>query len=320
MSIDLICTSCGGPLLATEEALLSCNSCNRQYPVDGGVVRLLEQNDEFYEGAYENQVRFIPRSERPWHVWPLWLINSGYLWAVRRNVPAGSTVVELGCAGGVRYFGTRYRMIGCDLSIASLRKLDGAYDARLQADATHGLPLPDESVDAVVSSYFWEHIPPEIKPHVLAELNRILRPGGKLVFLYDVETQNPLIRHYKEIDRALYDRLFLEGDGHVGYQRHREHVALFEEAGFRVVRHQGMEKSWILSPSAYTKLAQFGGGKRSRLWEMASGLGCQPLFYIYTALIRTVDTLVCPWLPRDWARIDLTVSEKVPRESLKAWK
>lgn len=285
----------------------SCAVCGRQYPIRDGVVCTIDHPDDFYEGAYENKVFFLPRSERPWHAWPLWLINSGYLWTVRRFVPPGATVVELGCAGGVRYFGQRYRMVGCDLSLSSLKKLE-FYERRVQADATVCIPLPDGSVDAVVSSFFWEHIPPEVKPHILSEMNRILRPGGKLIFLYDVETKNPLIRHYKEKDQALYERLFIAGDGHLGYQRPGENLAIFIEAGFRVVKHRGMEKTWLSSPSAYIKLAQFGtaGG---RLLAWASQLGQQPFFYPYTALMRLIDTLICPWLPVDWARIDLVVCE-----------
>ena len=100
----------------------------------------------------------------------------------------------------------------------------------------------------------------------------------------------------------------------LGYQRPAENLALFEEAGFRVVEHQGMEKTWLQSPSAYTKLSQFGtvGG---RLFAWASRLGQQPFFYPYTALMRLIDTLICPWLPADWARMDRVVCEKkIPKE------
>jgi SAM-dependent methyltransferase len=307
MTLPLICPHDRQPLSDIETGF-SCPACGRQYPLQDGVVCTLGGPDDFYEGAYENQVRFIPRSERPWHAWPLWLINSGYLWTVRRFVPPGATVVELGCAGGVRYFGRRYRMVGCDLSLSSLKKLE-FYERKVQADAAVCIPLPDNSVDAVVSSYFWEHIPPEVKPHILSEINRVLRPDGKLIFLYDVETQNPLIRRYKKKDQAQYERLFIAGDGHLGYQSPMENLAIFEEADFRVVEHKGMEKTWLQSPSAYTKLAQFGtaGG---RLLAWASKLGQKPLFYPYTALMRLIDTLICPWLPADWARIDMVVCEK----------
>jgi SAM-dependent methyltransferase len=307
MTLPLICPHDRHSLTETPTSL-SCTKCGRQYPIQHGVVCTLDHPDEFYEGAYENQTHYLPRSERPWHAWPLWLINSGYLWSVRRFIPLGGTVVELGCAGGVRYFGQRYHMVGCDLSFSSLKNLD-FYERRIQADASVCIPLPDNSVDAVVSSYFWEHIPPSVKPNILRECQRILRPGGKLLFLYDVETESPLIRRYKYKNRPLYNKLFIEGDGHLGYQRPLENLAIFEDQGFRVVEHHGMEKTWLQSPSVYTKLAQFGTGGNSLL-AWGSRLGQQPFFYPYTALMRLIDTLICPWLPAEWARIDLVICIK----------
>lgn len=308
MILPLICPH-DRQYLSESEFGLSCAECGRQYPIQDEVVCTLDGPDDFYEGAYENQVRFLPRSEKPWHAWPLWLINSGYLWVARRFVPPGATVVELGCAGGVRYFGRRYRMVGCDLSFSSLKNLT-FYERKVQADAAACIPLPDKSVDAVVSSYFWEHIPPSVKPNILRECQRILRPGGKVIFLYDVETENPLIRRYKRNNRPLYNKLFIEGDGHLGYQRPAENLAIFEEAGFRVIEHQGMEKTWLQSPSAYTKLVQFGNS-RNRLLAWASRLGQQPFFYPYTLLMRLTDALIGPWLPVDWARVDMVVCTKV---------
>ena len=61
-----------------------------------GVVRFLETEDEWYEGRYLNTIRFVPRRESPLFAWPLWLMNSGWIWSVRRHVPAGGTLVEIG--------------------------------------------------------------------------------------------------------------------------------------------------------------------------------------------------------------------------------
>ncbi len=244
-------------------------------------------------------------------MWPLWLINSGYPWVVRRFVPDGSTVVELGCAGGVNYFGRRYRMIGCDLSFASLRMLKGIYHCLVQADAAECLPFPSACVDAVVSSYFWEHIPPDVKPRILAECARVLRPGGKLVFLYDVETRNPLIDMYKKRDFALYDHLFLKGDAHLGYQPPHENVQLFAHAGFSVLRHCGLEKTPFQSASAFYKLGQYPG-MLSRLLARGTALGTSRLFYPYTVFLRLLDTTIGRFLPADWARMDLVVCERNP--------
>jgi SAM-dependent methyltransferase len=288
-----------------------CPTCKRDYPLTRGVHRLLGSADPFYENAYHNHTAYVPRGEAAWQVWPLWLINSGYLWQVRQHVAAGQTVVELGCAGGVKYFGQRYRMIGCDVSAASLEALAEVYSTLLQVDALQSIPLPDGSVDAVVSSYFWEHVPPARKLALARECARVLRPGGKLVFLYDVATENPLIDRYKQRDAATYQKLFLDGDGHVGYESPEANRAVFEAAGLSVLEHRGLEKTPLQPASVYDKLAGFGG-RLAPVLGLGRALGRQPLFYPYTGLLRLLDTAVAPILPERWARIALIVCEKRP--------
>ncbi|MBC7285896.1 methyltransferase domain-containing protein, partial [Hoeflea sp.] len=261
MTTSLICPADHALLSQAGAEAMRCTACGRVYPIEDGVVRLLGDADAFYEGAYLNQVAYVPKSERFWDALPLWLLVNGYPWMVRRHVPEGASVVELGCASGVSYFARRYRMIGCDLSHASLRALP--YQQKVQCDAGKCLPIPDASVDAVVSSYFWEHIPPDIKPAILRECRRVLKPGGKIIFLYDVETENPLIRRYKRSDPARYKTLFIDGDGHLGYERPRDNLATFRKAGFRSIVRRGMEKTWLQSPAAYMKLLQFGGGRNA---------------------------------------------------------
>jgi hypothetical protein len=130
-----------------------------------------------------------------------------------------------------------------------------------------------------------------------------------LVFLYDVETENPLIRKFKQRNYQLYKKLFIDGDGHLGYQTPDDNVKLYEQAGFGILKHLGLEKTWFQSPSVYAKLAQFNISTRSLLgW--AADLGQQPFFYPYTAVMRSLDTLLCPWLPSSWSRIAIAVCQK----------
>lgn len=304
--MDLICRA-DKSVMVKDGDLYRCTVCDIEYPVRQGVAISVEQDDDFYEGAYDNIVKFVPRSEKPWHVWPLWLLNSGYVWEARRALPEGARVIELGCAAGVRYFGQRYEMIGCDLNFTALSKID-FYDLKVQTDAAVHIPLPDGSVDGVVSSFFWEHIPPALKPGILAECRRVLKDGGRMIFLYDVETENPRIARYRKRDRARYDQLFIEGDGHFGYQTPAENLALFADAGFALVRHKGLEKTWLQSAPVVQKL---------RLFD-APAPGAAPAhgrlrFYLMTAAMRFIDTVVCPLLPARWARIDLVVLRKAGR-------
>ena len=149
-----------------------------------------------------------------------------------------------------------------------------------------------------------------MKSSVLKECQRILRPGGKVVFLHDVQTDSPLIKHYRNLAPELYQRLFLDGDGHVGYETPEANIKAFERDGFRVLFDHGMEKTWIQSASAYTKLAQFPG-RRAPLFTQLGKLENGWAFLPYTLVKRMIDTLIAPLLPIKWARIQLLVAQKV---------
>ncbi len=73
-----------------------------------------------------------------------------------------------------------HRVIGVDsspemLALARQRVPDGEF----RLGELDRLPLPDESVDVIVSALALEHVP-RLEP-VLAEFTRVLRPGGDLV-------------------------------------------------------------------------------------------------------------------------------------------
>ena len=102
---------------------------------------------------------------------------------------AGKDVVELGC--GTAYFGAWLarrgaRVTGVDVTAAQLetaRRMQAEFDLHfpLVEASAEDVPLPDESFDLVVSEYgasIW--CDPELW---IGEAARLLRPGGRLVFL-----------------------------------------------------------------------------------------------------------------------------------------
>lgn len=58
--------------------------------------------------------------------------------------------------------------------------VDLYFPADLRLDLTRPLPLPDASVDAIISQHFIEHIPRAAGECLIAECARVLRPGGWL--------------------------------------------------------------------------------------------------------------------------------------------
>ncbi|HEX4792027.1 MAG TPA: class I SAM-dependent methyltransferase [Actinospica sp.] len=94
------------------------------------------------------------------------------------ELPPGALVADVGCGPGndtVRLRGLGLRAHGFDLSHAMLtaRAVPGQVRADLRA-----LPLPDGAIDAVWCVAVLLHIPRDLLPGALAELRRVLRPGG----------------------------------------------------------------------------------------------------------------------------------------------
>ena len=172
---DLICPEDGERLLLGEGAAhYRCPRCEARYPVEKGVVRFLRDTDSFYEGRYLNTIRFIPRRENPFYAWPLWQMASGYIWAARAHVPAGATVVEVGCASGVAYFAHRRPSrrgqsawtAGGGRAGAKRRTLRHLPSGRFHGVTAAARPIRRRHIQFIRCG---EHIAPELKPRALAE-------------------------------------------------------------------------------------------------------------------------------------------------------
>jgi len=292
----------------SKNSCLTTQDGLENFTIIDGAYKFLKIDDSFYEGAYLNRTKFIPNSNNPFNIVPLWMINHGYLFAVRNTFARGSTILDLGCASGVDFFGANFNMIGIDLSLASLKGLKN-YQLAVQADATK-LPFENSSVDGVISSFFWEHIPPDIKGTMLMEFYRVLKPGGKIVFLYDIETENTLIKKIKNKSKDLYNNLFLNRDGHLGYETLNENAVRFKKFGYTVKKHFGMERTWIVSNSALEKLRNLNGlvGIYSSVLFRITNL--RLFSYLYVLFVRLWDETFGRLWDENKSRIVITVAEK----------
>jgi len=309
MELNFTCPVDGNQLSINNRSY-KCLKCNLDFPIVDGILCMFEDSDQFYEGAYKNRTFYKPKYDNLFYNWPLWVINSGWLWSIKKLLPRNSVILELGCAGGSDFLGEYYNMIGCDLSFSSLKNISN-YKYKVKMDVTKFINIKSETVDAVISSYFWEHIPPNIKPKILEECYRVLKPNGKIIFLYDVVTNNPLISKFKLRNPNMYLKEFIDSDSHFGYETIQNNLALFESYGFNLITSMGLEKTFFQSSSTYIKLAKFFPGTYwSVIFNILSKLGKAPLFYPYCLFLRVIDTLLGPFLPLNWARIHLVALKK----------
>ncbi|WP_233513894.1 class I SAM-dependent methyltransferase [Micromonospora craterilacus] len=108
----------------------------------------------------------------------------------RANLRPGQRILEIGCGTGnlLRTLGRRHPdadALGIDPDPGALRrarrkaarsKLRIRYEQAFAGE----LPLPDDSIDRVLSAFMLHHLDDDERARALGEVRRVLRPGGEL--------------------------------------------------------------------------------------------------------------------------------------------
>jgi arsenite methyltransferase len=160
------------------------------------------------------------------------------------GVEAGHRVLDVGCGPGfyaaelLPQVGPNGAVVGVDTSAAMLaaaaRRCDGLGDASFKAGSATSLPLDDGAFDRVLCVQVLGHVADV--PAALAELHRVLRPGGR-VLVWDVDWST---LSWHSADPARMERIVR------AFGRHLAHPALprtlaasLRSAGFTQIETRG---------------------------------------------------------------------------------
>ncbi len=145
----------------------------------------------------------------------------------------GADVLDVGCGAGHASFACAPHarsVVAYDLAepmlatVTAAARERGLANIRTQQGAAERLPLPDASFDWVVSrfsAHHWHDV-----TQALAEVRRVLKPGGRVLFIDVVGADHPLLDTHLQAVELLRD------GSHVRNYRADEWVAFFAAAGF----------------------------------------------------------------------------------------
>ena len=170
--------------------------------------------------------------------------------AVVVDVPAGTGRLSR------RLLDAGYRTLGMDISSAMLRQgfaLHGlgeeqAFIGATSADVEH-LPLPDQSVDAVVSLRLMGHLPPATKERAVAEMLRVAKVGAVVMFvrrtgllrlkrsaMWTIGARPRAAHWFDETDQEIRELVGRAGGEVVSYE---DLLGPFAESRAYAIRHRG---------------------------------------------------------------------------------
>lgn len=156
----------------------------------------------------------------------------------------GATVLDMGCGAGHASFAVApvaKEVVAYDIAppmlatVAGAAKDRGLANIRTQQGAAETLPFAAASFDWVISrmsAHHWHDV-----PLALAEVRRVLKPGGRVLFIDIAGIDHPLLDTHIQAVEVLRD------GSHIRDYRADEWLALFDAAGF----HATIRERWRIA-------------------------------------------------------------------------
>jgi SAM-dependent methyltransferase len=181
-------------------------------------------------GEYAARGDYHRLPDPEWDYYPTYIAKLDAVRQWLNGAPAGSRVLDAGCGEGVLVdeFAGRLAIEGLDPNYSSARVREGSLTA---------LPYEEAAFDRALCLDVLEHLTFEEQPRALAELHRVLRPGGELL------VSVPNLAHLQSrVHFLLQGRLIRTASElkHPGDRPAGEYIELARRAGFTLTARRGI--------------------------------------------------------------------------------
>ncbi len=184
------CVNCKNQLLIREEELY-CNNCKSKYTIHDNIPVLLKANlDSFKESEanFHNKEAENFSNKNRKYSYRVSKYHDDYL-SEFKYLPKGSSVLEIGCGGGIeslRLSELGMKIYVSDISVGMVKKAKSLLTNSSQDNSINflvcdaeELPFGDNSVDSILIVASLHHLPnPDI---FFQEARRVLKPDGLMV-------------------------------------------------------------------------------------------------------------------------------------------
>jgi ubiquinone/menaquinone biosynthesis C-methylase UbiE len=120
-------------------------------------------------------------------------------------VKPGDSVLDVGCGTGEVTLPAKTRakdgqVYGIDpapemIAVARKKASRKGLEIDFRVGVIEALPFPDSSIDVVTSSLMMHHLPNDLKVRGLAEIYRVLKPGGRLLIADFMRPTGAFLNH-----------------------------------------------------------------------------------------------------------------------------
>ena len=147
----------------------------------------------------------------PYYDFTVNLVTLGKARALRKMTVAqalikpGDSVLDVGCGTGevtllAKTRAKEGKVYGIDpapemIAVARSKAVRKKLDVDFRLGVIEALPFPDASLDVVTSSLMMHHLPEELKVRGLAEIYRVLKPGGRLLIADFMRPTGSFLNH-----------------------------------------------------------------------------------------------------------------------------
>ncbi|MBL8143032.1 MAG: methyltransferase domain-containing protein [Acidobacteria bacterium] len=182
------------------------------------------------QGEYAARGDYHRELDRDWDYLPTYLAKRAFVRRYLDPLPPATTVLDAGCGEGliVEEYQGRLAIEGIDPNYTTPLVRQGSLMA---------LPYADGAFDRVLCLDVLEHLSYEDQPRALAEIHRVLAPGGEALISV------PNLAHLQSrVQFLVLGRLIRTASEikHPGDRPAYEYMRLFERAGLRLVSRSGI--------------------------------------------------------------------------------